>query len=237
MANHTDKFWISVFQRSGQRFVCSICGYAGEFNSYRLVHTGTGSGVLFFCPSCNNSLIFDTESKTMRGGSGEMVRPEVSLGSRWSWTGPRTLSLAALGVSLVILGLVASLFVRMESSIGRLEDRLVTQSSLSVQTPALYGRVDLKDLGAQEIGSGYAILPRSAVSESGGVRVRGVVVNEKALTVDAEFRFSLGGRVETFTVANLSPGSGEPFEVFLPGAAEPSGPALVEVLETNLHLD
>jgi len=35
----------------------------------------------------------------------------------------------------------------------------------------------------------------------------------------------------------LSRGTGEPFEVFLSGASEASGPALVEVLATNLHLD
>ncbi len=236
MANHSEKFWISIFQRSGQRFVCSICGYAGEFNTFRLVHTETGAGVLFFCPSCNGTLVFDTMTRSMHKGAGEMLHPEVSLGG-WSWLGPKAVSLAALGVSLVILALVASLFFRMESRIGRLEDRLVALSSRPAQASGLSGRVDLKDPGAQEIGSGYAILPRSAVSESGGVRVRGVVVNEKSVSVDAEFRFTLGDRAETFTVADLSPGSGEPFEVFLPGAAEASSPALVEVLATNLHLD
>jgi len=237
MANHSDKFWISVFQRSGQRFVCSICGYSGEFNSFRLIHTETGSDVLFFCPTCNNNLIFDTDTKSMRGGTGEMVRPEVSLGGGWSWISHKALSLASLGVSLVILVLVSSLFFKVESQLGRLEDRHVATSFRPGQAPAALGQVDLKDPGAQEIGQGYAILPKSTVSESGGVRVRGVVVNEKALTVDAEFRFSLGGHEDTFTVADLPPGSGEPFEVFLPGAAEPSGPALVEVVETNLHLD
>ena len=173
----------------------------------------------------------------MRANSGELIRPEVSLGARWSWVSPKAFSVAALGVSVVILILTVVLFYRMESRIGRLDDRLVALSTRPAQAPGALGRVDLKDPGAQEIGSGYAILPRSATSESGGVRVRGVVVNEKSLAVDAEFRFSLGGREETFTVANLSPGTGEPFEVFLPGASEASGPAQVEVLATNLHLD
>lgn len=173
----------------------------------------------------------------MRANTGELIRPETSLRGRWSWVSPKAFSLAALGVSVLILILTAALFFRMESRIGRLDDRLVALSTRPAQAPGTLGRVDFKDPGAQEIGQGYAILPLSAVSESGGVRVRGVVVNEKALAVDAEFRFSLGGHAETFTVANLSPGTGEPFAVFLTGSAETSGPALVEVLETNLRLE
>lgn len=96
MPNKTEQFWISVFRRSGQRFVCGICGYAGDFNSFRLVHTEEGTGVLFFCPSCNNNLLFDTASRSMRTG-GELIHPEVSLGSKWNWSG---LPMAALGVSL-----------------------------------------------------------------------------------------------------------------------------------------
>ena len=237
MMHKQENIWISIFERSGQRFICGVCGFAGEFNSFRQAFSGGGTEVIFFCHSCGNALVFDTETKTMRANSGELIRPEISLGDRWHWVKPKVLSLAALGVSVVILILTAALFFRMESRIGRLDDRLVTLSTRPPQVPGTLGRVDLKDPGAQEIGSGYAILPRSATSESGGVRVRGVVVNEKSLAVDAEFRFSLGGREETFTVANLSPGTGEPFEVFLPGASEASGPALVEVLATNLHLD
>lgn len=237
MMHKQENIWISIFERSGQRFICGVCGFAGEFNSFRQAFSGGGTEVIFFCHSCGNALVFDTETKSMRANTGELIRPEVSLGARWSWVSPKAFSLAALGVSVVILILTAALFFRMESRIGRLDDRLVTLSTRPAQAPGALGRVDLKDPGAQEIGSGYAILPRSATSESGGVRVRGVVVNEKSLAVDAEFRFSLGGRKETFTVANLSPGTGEPFEVFLPGASEASGPALVEVLATNLHLD
>jgi hypothetical protein len=237
MMHKQENIWISIFERSGQRFICGVCGFAGEFNSFRQAFSGGGTEVIFFCHSCGNALVFDTETKTMRANSGEMIRPEVSFGDSRSWIKPKVLSLAALFVSVVILILTAALFFRMESRIGRLDDRLVALSTRPARAPGVSGRVDLKDPGAQEIGSGYAILPRSAVSESGGVRVRGVVVNEKSLAVDAEFRFSLGGREETFTVANLSPGTGEPFEVFLPGASEVSGPALVEVLETNLHLD
>jgi len=237
MMNKQENIWISIFERSGQRFVCGVCGFAGEFNSFRLAFSGTGTEIIFFCHSCGNALVFDTETKSMRANTGELIRPEVSLGDRWSWIKPKVLSLAALGVSVVILILTAALFFRMESRIGRLDDRLVALSTRPAQAPGALGRVDFKDPGAQEIGSGYAILPRSATSESGGVRVRGVVVNEKSLCVDAEFRFTLGGREETFTVANLSPGTGEPFEIFLAGAQEASGPALVEVLETNLRLD
>jgi len=169
----------------------------------------------------------------MRTG-GELIHPEVSLGSKWNWTG---LPMAALGVSLVILVLIGALFIRMESRIGRLEDRIVALSTRPVQTSSLYGRVDLKDPEAQEIGSGYAILPRSATSEPGGVRIRGVVINERSLVVDTELRLTLGGHSESFTVVNLSPGIGEPFSVFLQGATEASGPVLVEVLATNLRLD
>jgi hypothetical protein len=237
MMHKQENIWISIFERSGQRFICGVCGFAGEFNSFRQAFSGGGTEVIFFCHSCGNALVFDTETKTMRANSGEMIRPEVSLGVRWSWVSPKVFSLAALGVSVLILILTAVMFFRMESRIGRLDDRLVTLSTRPAQAPGALGRVDFKDPGAQEIGQGYAILPRSATSESGGVRVRGVVVNEKSLAVDAEFRFTLGDRSESFTVANLSPGTGEPFEVFLPGASEASGPALVEVLATNLHLD
>jgi len=237
MMHKQENIWISIFERSGQRFICGVCGFAGEFNSFRQAFSGGGTEVIFFCHSCGNALVFDTETKSMRANSGQLIRPEVSLGARWSWVSPKAFSLAALGVSVLILILTATLFFRMESRIGRLDDRLVTLSTRPAQAPGALGRVDLKDPGAQEIGQGYAILPRSATSESGGVRVRGVVVNEKSLAVDAEFRISLGGREETFTVANLSPGTGEPFEVFLLGASEASGPALVEVLATNLHLD
>lgn len=125
----------------------------------------------------------------------------------------------------------------MESRIGRLESRIVALSTRPMQAPALYGKVDLKDPEAQEIGQSFAILPRSSTSEPGGVRIRGVVINERSLVVDTELRLTLGGHSESFTVANLSPGIGEPFTVFLQGATEASGPALVEVLTTNLHLD
>jgi len=237
MMHKQENIWVSIFERSGQRFICGVCGFAGEFNSFRQAFSGGGTEVLFFCHSCGNALIFDTETKSMRANSGEMIRPEVSLGDRWPWIKPKILSLAALGVSLVILALIGFMFFRMESRIGHLDDRLIALSTPPAQVPGTLGRVDFKDPSAQEIGQGYAILPRSATSESGGVRVRGVVINEKSLSVDAEFRFSLGGREETFTVANLSPGTGEPFEVFLPGALEASGPALVEVLATNLRLE
>ena len=237
MMNKQENIWVSIFQRSGQRFVCGVCGFAGEFNSFRLAFSGGGTEVIFFCHSCGNALVFDTETKSMRANTGELIRPETSLRGRWSWIGPKALSLAALGVSVVILILTAVMFFRMESRIGRLDDRLVALSTRPAQAPGTLGRVDLKDPGAQEIGQGYAILPRSATSESGGVRVRGVVFNEKSLSVDAEFRISLGNRSESFVVSNVGPGTGEPFEIFLAGASEASGPALVEVLETNLRLD
>jgi len=237
MMNKQENIWVSIFQRSGQRFICGVCGFAGDFNQFRQAFSGTGTEIIFFCHSCGNALVFDTETKSMRANSGELIRPEVSLGGRWSWIKPKVLSLAALGVSVVILILIGALFIRMESRNGRLESRLIALSSRLAAAPVLSGQVDFKNPGAQEIGSGYAILPRFATSESGGVRVRGVVVNEKALAVDAKFRLTLGERAETFAVANLSPGTGEPFEIFLPGAAEASGPALVQVLESNLHLE
>lgn len=237
MKKQQENIWVSIFQRSGQRFVCGVCGYAADFNAFRQMFTGTSTEIIFFCPSCGNALVFDTDAKVMRAGSGEMIHPEVSLGARWSWLGSKAISLAALGVSLVILVLVATLLVRMESRIGRIEKNLVALSSRPVLAPGPSGSVDLKDPGAQEIGSGYAIMPKSVETVPGGVRVLGVVINEKALTVDAEFRFNLGIHSESFTVANLSPGTGEPFDIFLPGASEAAGPALVEVLATNLHLD
>jgi hypothetical protein len=101
----------------------------------------------------------------------------------------------------------------------------------------LGGRVELSFPGFQEIGAGYAVMPRSAVRESSGMRVKGVVVNEKAFTVDARFRLSQGGASQTFYVENVSPGTGETFDVFLSGATDTSGKIMVEVVETNLRLE
>ena len=62
-------------------------------------------------------------------------------------------------------------------------------------------------------------------------------MNEKALTVDAKFRLTLCGCSQCFFVENLAPGMGEPFEVFVPRAADTAGKARVEVVETVLRLD
>jgi len=168
MMHKQENIWVSIFERSGQRFICGVCGFAGEFNSFRQAFSGGGTEVLFFCHSCGNALIFDTETKSMRANSGEMIRPEVSLGDRWPWIKPKILSLAALGVSLVILALIGFMFFRMESRIGHLDDRLIALSTPPAQVPGTLGRVDFKDPSAQEIGQGYAILPRSATSVSEG---------------------------------------------------------------------
>jgi predicted RNA-binding Zn-ribbon protein involved in translation (DUF1610 family) len=237
MPEEKRNFWISSFQRSGQRFFCAACGFAGDFNDFKLDLRESESEVYFICPSCGNELVFDAEKKSMNAGSGVMIHPEVSLGGKGKWTFARSLFLGLAGIGVVLLVLAYVVFVRLVPGLGRLEARLADPPDHSMQAPGPSDEVDFSLPGVQEIGSDYAILPRSAVRESSGVRFRGVLVNERSLAVDAKFRLTMGNRSQTFFVENVAPGTGEPFEVFLPGATDTAGRATIEVLETNPRLE
>lgn len=229
-------FWISVFQRTGQRFLCSACAFAGDFNAFRLAPDEKGCTVRFLCPNCQQELRFDAASEAMVVGHGEMLHPEVSLAGRWRIARLRQGLLVGGVMVAVILVFVYALFGRLGSKMEGMNTHLKDLSILQAQA-GLGGRVDLSFPGFQEIGAGYALLPKSATRESSGVRIRGVLVNEKAFTVDAKFRLTLGVHSQTFLVENVSPGTGETFEVFLPGAQDTAGTVLVEVLETSLRLE
>ena len=76
--------------------------------------------------------------------------------------------------------------------------------------------VDLTNPTLQAVGSGFLVGPSSVTDSSGGLRVRGRIVN--ATSVDqsrAEFRIALGAREVSFTVARVSAGRSAPFAVEL----------------------
>lgn len=237
MNNKKRNFWISVFQRNGQRFLCSSCGYAGELNSFSLAIQPDSREIRFLCPSCQSDLVFDPESEAMRPGHGEMVHPEVSLSRRLQRTRMLQALLVGCGLAVVVLVFVYAQFARLGTRMADLDANLKNLSGRQSQGTGLGGEVDLAFPGFQEVGAGYAILPRSAVRESSGVRIKGVVVNEKAMTVDAKFRLTQAGHAQTFLVENLASGTGETFDVLLPGATDTTGRVMVEVVKTNLSLE
>lgn len=237
MSNEHVHFWVSIFQRSGQRFECNSCHFCGEFNSFRLMPPDSKSEVVFFCPSCDHALIFDTELKVMRAYSGQMIRPEVSLGSRWKWLNPKSGYLAAIIAGVLVLVLAFLMFARLDYRVKRLEGHPDAPPPHPAQTVLQGGPLDLSFPGYQEICAGYAIMPKSVVREPYGVRIRGVVVNEKSVRVDARFRFIMSGCSQNFIVENLAPGARDTFEVFLPGATDTTGTATIEVVETSLNLE
>jgi len=229
--------WISVFQRTGQRFVCTACGFAGDFNAFRLDLGGEASKIRFLCPNCQHDLGFDPVTEDMVSGHGEMLHPEVSLAGRWRIARLRQALVVGSIMAAVILLVVYLLFARLGIRLESLDSHFKDLASRQAQSSGLGGRVELSFPGFQEIGAGYAVMPRSAVRESSGMRIKGVVVNEKAFTVDARFRLSQGSASQTFYVENVLPGTGETFDVFLSGASDTSGKIMVEVVETNLRLE
>jgi hypothetical protein len=182
-------------------------------------------------------LIFDTQTRDMRAHTGEMIRPEVSVKGKWNWIRSPFLVLASLAAVVVVLAVASFMFVQLESRINHLEARLAVPPPAPVQDPGPDGQVDLSFPSAQEISGGYALVPISVVRESSGVRLRGVIVNEKAIAVDVRFRCTLGGSSQSFFVENVTPGKGKDFEVFLPGATDTAGKAKVEVIETAVRWD
>jgi predicted RNA-binding Zn-ribbon protein involved in translation (DUF1610 family) len=228
-------FWISVFQRTGQRFACPSCGYAGEFNAFRLNLTGEDCLVRFLCPNCQHELRFDASEEAMVSGHGEMLHPETSFARHWNLVRLRQALFLGLGATLVLIAFGYWQHVDIGRRIASLSAR--GNSHNTRQGQGLGGTVDLAFPGFQEIGAGYAVKPRSVAREANGVRFKGIVVNEKAFTVDARFRVTQGQASQTFYVENVAPGTGETFDVLLPGATDTSGMVQVEVLETNLRLE
>ncbi len=77
--------------------------------------------------------------------------------------------------------------------------------------------VDLTNPTLQSLGSGFFVGPTSVTDSSGGLRVRGRIVN--ATSVDqsqAEFRLGVGKREVSFSVARVGAGGSAPFAVELP---------------------
>ena len=69
----------------------------------------------------------------------------------------------------------------------------------------------------QAIGSGFLVSPTSVTDSSGGLRVRGRIVNATSLDqARAEFRLTVGKREVPFTVSRISAGNSAQFVVELP---------------------
>jgi len=72
--------------------------------------------------------------------------------------------------------------------------------------------VDLTNPIMQALGSGFLVGPTSVTDSSGGIRIRGRIVN--ATSVDharAEFRLTVGKREVAFSVARIAAGASAPF--------------------------
>jgi len=81
--------------------------------------------------------------------------------------------------------------------------------------------VDLTNPTLQAVGSGFLVGPSSVTDSSGGLRVRGKIVNATSIDQSrAEFRLALGSREVSFTVARVSAGSSAPFAVELQTAGK-----------------
>lgn len=77
--------------------------------------------------------------------------------------------------------------------------------------------VDLTNPMLQAIGSGFLVSPTSVSDSSGGLRVRGRIVNATSLDqARAEFRLTVGKREVPFTVARISAGNSAQFVVEFP---------------------
>jgi len=96
---------------------------------------------------------------------------------------------------------------------GTEADALAARATSDVGTFA----VDLTNPTLQSLGSGFFVGPTSVTDSSGGLRVRGRIVN--ATSVDqarAEFRLGVGKREVSFLVARVAAGGSAPFAVELP---------------------
>ena len=80
--------------------------------------------------------------------------------------------------------------------------------------------VDLTNPMLQAIGSGFLVSPTSVTDSSGGLRVRGRIVNATSLAqARAEFRLSVGRSEVPFTVGRIGAGNSAQFVVELPQSA------------------
>jgi hypothetical protein len=80
--------------------------------------------------------------------------------------------------------------------------------------------VDLTNPVLQAIGSGFLVSPTSVTDSSGGLRVRGRIVNATSLDqARAEFRLGVGKSEVPFTVARIDAGTSAQFVVELPQSA------------------
>jgi len=77
--------------------------------------------------------------------------------------------------------------------------------------------VDLTNPTLQSLGSGFFVGPTSVTDSSGGLRVRGRIVNTTSVDqARAEFRLGVGKREVSFSVARVAAGGSAPFAVELP---------------------
>ena len=81
--------------------------------------------------------------------------------------------------------------------------------------------VDLTNPTLQSLGSGFFVGPTSVTDSSGGLRVRGRIVNSTSVDqARAEFRLGVGKREVSFLVARVCAGGSAPFSVELPENAK-----------------
>jgi hypothetical protein len=81
--------------------------------------------------------------------------------------------------------------------------------------------VDLTNPTLQSLGSGFFVGPTSVTDSSGGLRVRGRIVNTTSVDqARAEFRLAIGKHEVSFSVARVGAGGSAPFAVELPENAK-----------------
>ena len=74
--------------------------------------------------------------------------------------------------------------------------------------------VDLTNPTLQALGSGFLVGPASVTDSSGGIRIRGRIVNTTSVDQSrAEFRLTVGRREVSFSVARIGAGKSAPFAV------------------------
>jgi hypothetical protein len=81
--------------------------------------------------------------------------------------------------------------------------------------------VDLTNPTLQSLGAGFFVGPTSVTDSSGGLRVRGRIVNATSVEqARAEFRLAIGKREVSFSVARVGAGGSAPFAVELQAGAK-----------------
>ncbi|MFI5316789.1 MAG: hypothetical protein ACHQ6T_13905 [Myxococcota bacterium] len=81
--------------------------------------------------------------------------------------------------------------------------------------------IDLTNPTLQSLGGGFLVGPTSVTDSSGGLRIRGRIVNSTSVDqARAEFRMVIGTREVSFSVARVAAGGSAPFAVELPASGK-----------------